>query len=360
MPLHSSLGNRQFAVSDTSREMWSESKCEPRIPPQSLTRNRFSSLLITLLVLMLIPASAESVEGFVTELHSASNFKVGAQQVTLDGRSRCATETMDSVINLKSNTYRGLLAHRYFAISSTPIERSIIPTPCQHIALEVGARVRVIADAGLGNGALVASQLTVYDVHIRQNFATQIAHAEWQGGALFEESPDVLRSTKGWSGTFWLDGYPMSIETDTLLLTAPAGTAMTYRQFGVLGGVRFGAALSGEATPPLSRVGFGANMWATYRAAGIVDGRVLATRVRLWPNEIVAKERAYREQVDPVVNPPDYGNRLPGVVEFKRSHSRKTLAVVPDQRVQDWVKEVGRTLIPDYQKGLHTSSPTGY
>ena len=103
---------------------------------------------------------------------------------------------------------------------------------------------------------------------------------------------------------------------------------------------------------------FQSNTWATYRGVGLVDGRVLLYRIRLWPNQVDIKENKFWTQITPAIHAPDYRNHIPGSVKFPHTPADKVLKIIPDQNVQDFVSQLGTSLIPEYQKALPETDTT--
>lgn len=205
----------------------------------------------------------------------------------------------------------------------------------------------------------------MYTVNIRQTFWSEKTQHEWESGALLEETPQVSQTAQGWAGTLWLDGYPMRITpADTTLLTAPSGTQMNFRPFGPLGGMfstpRMGTVLprSPSPPPPFSASLFQPNTWAIYRGPGKVNDHILLDQLQLWPNQIDTKETEYWAQLAPAIHAPDYGKHNPGSIQFPHTHADKILKILPDQNVQDYVSNLGTTLIPQYQKALPETDAT--
>ncbi len=316
-------------------------------------------LCVVILLFPAIGADAEMVDGFVTRMDSATAFDVGALHIVMDGKTQCETGTLDSNIQLKGKTYDGLMTHRYLVLKDHPDPRSMRPSSCESLLLKVGSHVQIIGNAKQGKGSYFASQVIVYCVNVRQTFESEVGHREWESGALLEEAPKISKMPRGWVGSMWLDGYPMSITpSDTTLLTAPSGTQMSYRPFGLFSAPRMGATLSQSPSPAFSATLFQPNMWATYRGLGKVDGRVLLYRIRLWPNQIDTKEKEYLTQFTPAINTPDYSNHIPGGIKLPKTRADKILKIIPDQGVQDFVSNLGISLIPQYQKELPESDAT--
>ena len=320
------------------------------------SRNWTKWLAATALAFVLLgtAANAATVDGFVTKVDSPTEFDVGTSHVVMDGKTQCKTEILHSIIGLKEKTYAVILAHRYFALQDRLVPSSIQSAPCNSLSLKVGDQVQIVADARHGDGSFWAAQVVRYTVRIIQSHSTH----KWRSGALLEERPQISRTEKGWGGTLWLDGYPMSVTPDMDILTASTGTQMSYRHFELSGSPRMGAVLAPLPLPKISASLWQPNTWATYRGAGMVNGRVLLYRIRLWPNQINTSEQQFWTKFTPAIHEPDYRNHIPGTVKSPHTNADKILRILPDQNVQDFVSKLGTSLIPQYQKDLPESDAT--
>ena len=313
---------------------------------------RILRMVLIYLSLLALPVSsmAGTLNGFVTQVISSTDFDVGALHVMMSGKTQCETEDLHSDIQLISKPSYSIFAHHYFVLHSRPVPASARLTSCQRLPLTVGSHIRILGDAR--QGSFLAKLVIAYNVEIRQTFATDATHSDWEGGALLEETPQVSRTEHGWAGTMWLDGYPMTVTPDTYLQAAPLGTEMGYRPFRFFDAPEMGAILSKSSSPAFSATLLRPNTWATYRGAGRVGGDVLLYQARLWTNQIDIKEKEYWTQLAPLVRTPEYWSHIPGSVRFAHMSADKVLAILPDQNIQDFVSKLGESLIPQYQKAL--------
>ena len=272
----------------------------------------------------------------------------------MDGKTECSAETLDSNIELKEKTHAAILAHRYFGLQYRLVPSSTQSVSCNSLSLAVGSGVHLIGDVKRSEGIFFSTQMILYTVRIVQSNPA----LKWKSGALLEEKSQVSRTAQGWSGTMWLDGYPMSITPDTTLLTAPTGTRMSYDHFESFGSPRMGAVIAPLPSPKVSANLRQPNTWATYRGAAKADRYVWLYRVRLWPNQIDKREQESWTKLTPAIQAPDYQNHAPGTVNFSHTHKDKILRILPDQDVQNFVSKLGTTLIPQYQKDLPETDAT--
>lgn len=318
------------------------------------SRKIYKRLLLISILCLAIPSRAATFDGFVTEVDSPIEFNVGSLHVMMDGKSECYVETMDSNIELKEKIYAGILAHRYFGLQDRLVASSTHAVSCDGLSLAVGSRVHLFGDVKRSEGLFFATQMVLYSVKIVQSNPG----IKWMSGALLEEKAQISRTPQGWSGTVWLDGYPMSVTRDTTLLAAPAGTQMKYDHFESFGNPRMGAVVARSTSVEVSESLWQPNTWATYRGAAKEDRSVLLYQVRLWPNQIDKREQEFWERFTPAIRVPDYQNHAPGTVDFSHTPQDKSLRILPDQNVQNFVSGLGMTLVPSYQKNLPETDAT--
>jgi len=327
-------------------------------------RNWTKWLAATALALALLGTSAhaEMVDGFVTRIDSPTEFNVGTLHVVMDGETQCKTETLHSDIHLRMPKYQDIFAqYRYgYSLQDRASQSGMLPAPCRGFLLKTGTRVQIEGDIDPHSGYYSAVRVVKYKTRIRQIFSRASVQSEWEGGALLEEEPQVTRTTAGWAGTLWLDGYPMSISPDTKLLTAPRGTRIIYAQYTLLSSPRVGTNLNylKDRTPKFSASLFQANTWATYQSLGPINGHVPLYRIRLWPNQIDLKREKHSKKFSQTVQVPDYRNHIPGSVKFPHIGGNQAFKILPDQDVQDFVSNLGLSLVPQYQKELPDAGAT--
>ena len=304
-------------------------------------------------------ARAETIDGFVTKVDTPATFDLGTLHVVMDAQTQCETEILRTNVQLKNPAYHILFAHHYIALQSRPIVTSIQQAPCDGMPLKIGSRVNIIGDTKHPNGSFFAIQVVAYTVNMHRKILRAGKRYNWEGGALLEENPQISPSGRGWTGTLWLDGYPMQITPSTKLLTAPSGTQMGYQPFGLFSAPRMGAIIHAEPPFPAFFVSMlQANTWATYRGVNDGNGTILLYRMRLWPNQIDTRYREYLAKFTPAIESPNYRNHTFGTIKFPHTHTGNVLKILPSQDVQDFVSKIGKSLIPQYQKVLPDSDPT--
>jgi hypothetical protein len=233
-------------------------------------------------------------DGYVTNLAGATEFDVGTRHVVLD---KDVKPELSPLTEIGPGT-----------IDSN---------------LHVGSHVHVEGKFVKGSGEFVAKAVLVLPD------STSIGKRRIEGAGLIEELPRVHKDGQGWSGTIWVNGYPLQLTPNTDLL-AEDGTAF-----------------------PLDKAA--TNFWVEYRAERQSDYSLKALSLKFSPLHIDAGEQKYRDRSEPEIEKPDYAKHIPGKVKW---HLSWTLDILSDQTIQDYATAVGTRLIPEYQKDLPASDPT--
>ena len=330
-------------------------------------------------------AGAATLDGFITKIASPTDFYISSQHVLINEKTQCFTETFNSNIKLVEKTHIGVVARHSFGSQSSPDPKSRRPLSCESLPLAIGSHLQIRGDVMPGKDYFSSTQVTVYEVGIRQTFSTWPRQSGWESAALLEEPPQLSHTAKGWTGTMWLDGYPMQITPATTLLTAPSNTQISYRQFGPFlvnfSTPRLGAVLPRSPSPPFSATLFEPNTWAAYQSgvgqehdaayqldllnplafihsgekAPHISGQIMLDQLRLWPNQVDKAEKKYWAHFTPAIHVPDYQKHASGSVKFPHARADK---ILPDQAIQNYVSRLGTTLIPQYQRTLPETDET--
>jgi hypothetical protein len=191
------------------------------------------------------------------------------------------------------------------------------------------------------NGQFAAISMTVLVIQSRRTL---------EGGALIEEPPYLRTSNRHVTGAVWIDGYPMGITTDTKLLSAPSDTIFTSN----LNTLSFGFPLvirpkikSHHAQTIAPVVLIRPDSWAAYQSTLVMEGHITANQIRVWPNEMAPKEERYIQQFMPAIVLPDYDRDISGTIKYGNA---MPIAIIPNQKIQEWVSRVGTELIPPFWK----------
>lgn len=314
-----------------------------------------------------LPSFAESTDGFVTQIVSRASFEVGVLHVTVADGAACAVRTIYTR-NEFSNR-RSHLGPLYF--TKGPARRSVVlqtaSISCNELHLTVGDRVHLVGTSQK-SAFFSASQIIRYVVRFAVPGSKKL-----RGLALLESSAYMTLEPSGWSGSVWLDGYPIRISPQTRLLSEPSATALS-------GKLRKDGTIQRKYAPPIAVLPSdgGAidgllkpNTWVSYQANRSDDGNIVATQLRFWPNipqpmkavvccryfrhyALNRGEAHYRKSFAAVIREPDYKNHIAGTINF---HRGGPIQIVPDKGVQQFVSNVGLSVVPRYQETLPDSDP---
>lgn len=286
----------------------------------------------------------ERAEGFVTQIDSATAFDVGTLHVTLNGQMPCSIRSEQAFLLTGSIFgYAGPWI-QYFVKKRPFRRRETVSMSCDTRHLAIGDYV-LLSGATPTGGKMSCTEAVVL---------AMVGQKQLQGAALLEEQPNLSLGRQGWSGTLWLDGYPIAVSPQTKMLAAPADTTIRYRYRS--GPIRVSAHLHTRNVTTLFPAGLlRPNTWVTYEAVRTPDHNITATQLRFWPNRVGTKERKYLARFAATIDAPDYARHIPGSIKFPR---QKSIEILPDRAMQDWVSTVGMEMVPQYQKYLPDTDPT--
>ena len=306
-----------------------------------------------------VPCSAAvTMDGFITNIDSATSFDVRGTHVLLNDDAKCETETLDEAIVLKRKIYDGVRAHMYFILRDDLVPASVTETPCKALEVHVGTRMALTGEQR-PTGVFAATHAVAYVVRNSKILSTQQNPGTLRGGAIFEEPPEVHHTAQGWMGSMWLDGYPMGIVPQTALSAAPAGSKLIYGFVGFARQPRFQVKPSSACESHSVPAGlFNPDMWGMYEGARAANGNISAARLCLWPNEAnddgtdKGNKRKHRNLWR--VHLANYQLKRRGSIEMP--HGRR-LYILPDQQLQDWLSRLGGEIVPQSKKTLPDSDP---
>ncbi len=251
--------------------------------------------------------------------------------------------------------FGGIPGHNSFVLHDHYVNKSQQTIQCSSLHWKVGTRVNAVVTLQAQTGFYLATDITVYAVDIQQDFGAVGGTHEWTGGALLEEVPQVRKTTNGWAGTLWLDGFPAQITTDTKLLTAPPGTRLGYASSTLWSGIWTKAILSNNSAPAFSKALFRPNTWVFYRGVGVVDGRLRLSYLRMWPNAPDSDLHTYWSQIASKVKIAESRNNSEAVPILPNRHQSQLLMTLTETSVQQFVNGLGMSVIPQFQASLPQS-----
>jgi hypothetical protein len=309
-----------------------------------------------------------TLEGFVTETASVTSFKIGKLPVAIAPQASCSvrstyTRNEFSVSKSHAGPLHGTLSpQRHATIVKTA------PLACNRLYLTVGTRV-LLGGSQPPSGPFRATRIVSYRVHFAVPGETKL-----HGLALLESDTQLKPSGQGWSGTAWIDGYPMRIIPQTKLIPESSATDLTGKLLkdGTILRTYVHSTAKTSSSANAAPNPLPSNTWVSYRADRATDGTITATQIRYWlnrpqPRQVRAcckagrhfmvniGEAQYKKSFAVVVREPDYAKHIFGTIQF---HRGKPIRIVPDAQVQKFVTDVGMEMIPQYQKGLPDSDST--
>ena len=276
---------------------------------------KFAAVTAIAFILLGASACAETVYGFVTNIDSPTEFDVGSIHAVISKNAVCV-----------------LLSGRR------------IQSVCNTKTVSVFSNVRLVGKEN--NGIFVVDKFTVYDFAL-------LAHQK-NDGIILEENPILSKSTQGLNGNIWMDGYPITITPKTRIISDPEGTIFSFGY-----DLKYIGAKAQRPSKGLLQVTdaskLGENACVVFHAERTPDGRLIAKDIQFWSNWIDPKEKKYDKKFVMAVHLPDYIKGISGTIQYQGA---TPIVILPDKDIQDWVTNLGKTLIPAYQKNLLDSDAT--
>ena len=294
------------------------------------------------LICVVVPTalSAETIKGFITYIHPAGVFDVGSVHVSFSAQSICRFE--DSAIQPEINP------------KTTPVQ-------CRNGQASVGMFV-VLTGEFAKPDTFVATKLEVIrdtTLYVPKALSLPLLGMRPPEGILIrdplaEEWPNLPNDSKA-SATWWIDGYPMTINQQTQLLASrsselAAGGGYNINPMHLIHFGHLGHAIRSWKV-------LGPNMWTLYHynSASASLNKGVATRIRVWPNTLTAAEKSFLAQYSAKISQPDDTSGDPGTIQFAQGPPIQTVA---RGTIQDYVSRVGESVVPKYQKQLAVDDPS--
>ncbi len=322
---------------------------------EKMRRLKSAWMMIALLFVIALRAPcafAATKDGFVTNVSTPMSFDISATHITLNQQTRCETQP---VFLSNPMVYISLVPvpGRWINKKSLKIYKAshafkMQTIACASLQLAVGSRVHLVGRLSI-DGQFEVNELVKYAITSDQTLVD---------GVLLEEASEIHRDADNLSDMKWIDGYPMSITSQTKLVGEPMGTTFRYK-FGMGNGI---ADINAKSSSRHAEIHGTAEMlvpntWVLYHADSSTNGTVTANQLQFWPNSVRAKEDAYLKHFNPTIVLPDYNNKIPGSISYGNTGA-VAVKIVPDQAVQEWVSNVGSRLIPLSQQRLTDTEPT--
>lgn len=282
-------------------------------------------------------SKAETLDGFVTYIASPHEFQLGNRTIYVNRGTNCTLLTSHGFLIVPSAWYSGTAQIFYpvpkgprASTENSPAAKSR-PIPCDTRQMHIGSRIHLEGTAT--STGFTPTRLVVY----------KTVDAPPRGVAFSEQAPAFLQTAKGWQGTLWVDGYPLSIDGKTKVSSLPAETDIHFSGPGFSPlGVSASSPRKGHAlispVPYLQQ-----NAWVDYQTTKDPNGELKAIQIRAWQDQN-HNETSFAQKFSSAVVPPDYSTHTQGSVQID---GRLTAAhLLPDQAVQEWVARLVLRLLP--------------
>ena len=293
-----------------------------------------------------MPTAMPAVSGFVTTLVSSSRFSMGTLQVDLSPSARCS----ETAFITKHYWYNLLLAPDLFTTGGASREyrphASFSEVACSQLNLAVGSWVRINGDLS-AHGQLIARTLVV--------FRWSNSRDTDRGGAVLEEQPTRNKGRNEIVGTIWLDGYPISIGSQSAV-----SERLDVSQFSIKrrGAYEFylKAPASMGTTREIGPTQLSPGQCVDYRRPTAGDGQLVTGRLSAWEceNDPGLGKFVRRNSEQSLTAPRLAPRREDGKVNFYPSppplRRHRYLEILPDKNIQDFVSQLGVSILPSFAK----------
>jgi hypothetical protein len=221
-------------------------------------------------------------------------------------------------------------------------------------------------DIGVGTEVEIRGE---YDETTRQLSARSIKvnldeHQRVKRTALMEAQPQLKQIGKVWQGEIHADGQRIVIDESTVVTVKPNNaqkkaskeaerTAKKQKQ---------NSKSPVEAPEPDDQPGVAlqhadqirSDTFVAYEGIRQKDGRILARKVEFTQNELTTGEARMWKMLMPKIKVPGYVSGRPGELQIQRVGKFK---LTPNEEVQKYVRELGMSLVPKWQRDLPPGDP---
>ncbi|MGI8468130.1 MAG: M48 family metallopeptidase [Pyrinomonadaceae bacterium] len=176
---------------------------------------------------------------------------------------------------------------------------------------------------------------------------------------ILTRAPEGIEKTEnGWHGVFWADGRRIRIEPTTQVLFEPNKSEKKAARNEAKNKEKVEPKTDGDEFSdgePLKSVSdVKAGMFAVYEGVEQADGTILASRIVFTKDELEKGEGNLWKSLKIKEKAPNFTEGNPGELKINQVGKFKLL---PNKEVQEYVRRVGQSLIPAYQKNLPDGDP---
>jgi Peptidase family M48/Domain of unknown function (DUF5666) len=255
-------------------------------------------------------AKEVAIHGFVTEVNSPTAFVIDDYKIT-----------RDNTLKLELSGSEGSQPSNFRAEE-----------------IRVGTELEVKGDYDEQSGELKARSVKVFLEDTRK----------LKRRAVLEQIPVLTKSGSGWVGEIRADGERIRVSPTTLVTIKP-NQMERKKQNG---------AASEQPSPLTSDDVLNLDTFVRYEGTRAANGQIDAARVEFEHGELEPGEAKMWKKLQPEVKNPDYASFVPGTFRMRDcAYGFCEQEIVPSKEAQDYITQVGESLIPAHQKELSADDP---
>jgi hypothetical protein len=275
---------------------------------------RFLALAVAGAFFASAPACAKDVtiHGFVTDVKSPTSFAIDDYKITRDST----------------------LVFDWDKSEWDKAESGKSHAPLKPESIRVGTELEVKGEYDEASQELKARSIKVFAEDTRTVKRT----------ALLEKIPTLTKQDSAWAGEVYADGQRISVVPTTVVTLKPNRSERKERA-----NTKEGS----EGVPLLSLDALNLDTFIHYEGSRQGDGSIQAQKIEFQHGELENGEAKFWKHFDPKVKDPDYAGFVPGELKM---HWKK-YRILPSQKAQEYVAQLGESLIPEHQKDLPAGDP---
>ncbi len=281
----------------------------------------FLAFAITLSSVVIAETQPITIRGFVTNIVSPTSFEIEDYRIERDPDLILEIEKADSALSV----YVG------------PVD------------IRIGTEVRINGLYHEETGIVEAQSIMIFLEEFKRIKRT----------ALLERPPKLVRESDGWVGRFFADGQRIQVRPSTEVvfkLNKSERIALKKEARKKRKGVneQQEEAMRNYIRPLQSLDEIGPDTFMTYEGYREDDGSIFALKLEFMRNELLNREVKLGRTLTPKIREPNYEKLKPGVLSITRVGAFK---LVPSEEAQAYIRRIGESLIPYYQRSLADDDP---
>ncbi|MGB7862561.1 MAG: M48 family metallopeptidase [Candidatus Sulfotelmatobacter sp.] len=248
-----------------------------------------------------------TVHGFVTDVKSPTNFAIDDYKIT-----------RDNTVLLDLDRQEGDKSSAIFKPED----------------IRIGTELEIKGEYDETSGRLTAKSIKVFVEDT----------AKIKRTALIEKIPLLTKEDAGWKGEIYADGQTISVSPATSITLKPNQSERKKLA---------DAKQDPKSSPLTSLDSLTLDTFIHYEGTRAADGSIKAEKIEFQHAELETGEAKLWKHYDPKVKDPDYSAFAPGQVKMPW----KTYKTVPNREAQEYLSQLGESLIPAHQKELAPDDP---